>query len=87
MKINADFLMRCIGGENIVIPSKAQSFKCNRIFKLSETGAFLFRSMECEMSEEELIKKLLDEYDIDAATAKQDIKALLNDFAQKGLLE
>lgn len=87
MKVKSDFLLRNVGGEHIVVPAMAQSFYQNRMLKLSETGAFLFQLMQYEISEDELNAKLLETYDVDAVTAKQDIAELIDVLARKGLLE
>ncbi|MCL2252976.1 MAG: PqqD family protein [Lachnospiraceae bacterium] len=87
MKIKPGFLLRNIGNENIIVPLKTQTFYRNKILKINEIGAFLFKLMECEISEEELVTNIINEYDVDISTAKQDIAELLHTFTEKGLLE
>jgi hypothetical protein len=77
MKISNEFALREIAGNFIVVPvgEKAVSFKA--MITLNETGSFLWRQLEEEKTEQDLLNALLEEYDIDSETANIDIHKFL----------
>ena len=53
---------------------------------LSESGSLLYRRLQEGCTEEELIRTLLAEYDIDAATAREDTRSFLDQLRRMGIL-
>lgn len=87
MKISKEFALREIAGNYIVVPfgDRAVSFKS--MVTLNETGAFLWKQLEEEKTEEELIAAMLEEYDIQYETAKADIIKFLEKLKTAKVLE
>ena len=56
------------------------------IITINETGAFLWKTLENEVLEEDLIKALTDEYDVDEETAKKDVFAFIEKLKSAELL-
>ena len=44
MKIKKGFVLRVVGGENVVVPVGAMSKVFHGMINLNETGAFIFRA-------------------------------------------
>lgn len=72
MKLKEGFLLREVAGQYLVI-STASDLNANKMVTLNETGAFLWKLMESETSEEVLTAALLTEYDVDEATARKSV--------------
>ena len=84
MKIVDGFILKSIADTNIVVPN---SVTFNAIISLNDSGAFLWKQLENEQSEESLLAAMLQEYDVDEATAKADIAEFLKSMRQADLLK
>lgn len=78
MKLKNGFIMRQVAGETVVIPSGDQ-MDLNKMITLNGTGAFLWKLLEQETTQEALVQALLSEYDVDPQTAAKCVA----EFAQK----
>ena len=77
MKIKEGFIIRQVGGENIVVPVGKTGKDFHGMIKLNESGAFLWRFFTQDHTEAEAVAALLNEYDVDEATAKTDVAAFV----------
>ncbi|MGN1053291.1 MAG: PqqD family protein [Candidatus Scatosoma sp.] len=75
MKIKEGFIIREVGGEHIVVPIGEAGKNFHGMVKLNESGAFLWRFFCAEHTQEEAVKALTEEYDVDEETAKKDVAA------------
>jgi len=87
MKIKEDFILRKIVDDYVVVPVGAQTVNFNGMITLNETGAFLFENMQKEISKEELIDKMMEEYDVDKDRASSDIDKFVSKLKSEDLLE
>ena len=86
MKISKEFALREIAGNYIVVPFGENSVSFKAMITLNETGAFLWRQLEAEKTEQELLTVLLEEYDIDSETAKQDVEKFVEKLKSAGII-
>ena len=77
MKIKEGFIIRQVGGENIVVPVGKTGKDFHGMIKLNESGAFLWRFFTKDHTEEEAVAALLNEYEVDEATAKADVASFV----------
>ena len=70
MKIKEGFVLRSIAGSNIVVPIGAASLDFNGMITLNDSAAFLWKQMEKGAEVEDLVKALLNEYEVDEETAR-----------------
>ena len=61
MKIKNGFVVRSVGGENVVVPVGEMSKKFHGMINLNETGALLWNFYSEEHSVDEGVAKLLSE--------------------------
>ena len=54
---------------------------------LNEVSAFIYKLLENPMSREDVLTAVLNEYDVDEATASADLDALLKKLADMGVLD
>ena len=74
MKIKKGFVLRKVGGENIVVPVGEMSKSFHGMIKLNETGGFLWNFFLKEQSEEEAVAALLGEYEVSREEAGRDVE-------------
>ena len=87
MKIKEGFILRNVAGQNVVVPVGDNVMNFNAAITLNETAAFLWKQLENDVTEEELLKLLTEEYEIDEKTAKADIKVFLNVLKEHEILD
>ena len=77
MKIKDGFMLRKVGGQNVVVAIGKASLDFNGIIRLNDTGKFLWEQLKNDITEEQLLSAMLDEYDIDRETAEKDISEFI----------
>lgn len=78
MKIKEGFILRQIAGEDIVVPIGNNIADFNGVIRLNESAAFLWKTLQEEISKEELINSLIKEYKIDENLATNDVEGFLD---------
>ena len=87
MKIKEDFILRKVADSYVVVPVNNMSLDFNGIINLNETGAFLFEILQKGADIEELLKKMLDEYDVTTEKASSDIDIFIQKLKDADVLE
>lgn len=88
MRIKKGFKLRTICGENIIVPEGIDNVNFRSIISLNESSAFLWESIiEKDFSKSTLIDLLTSEYEVDEATAKNDVDKLVAKMLATGLIE
>lgn len=59
----------------------------NNIHQLNTSASFIWQNCDGNNTEADLEKLLLNQYEIDAATAKQDTKNIINQLLEMRLIE
>jgi hypothetical protein len=87
MKIKDGFMLREIAGTWVVVPIGQRVVEFNGLMTLSESGALLWKKLECGAEVDELVKAIMEEYEIDEATANADINEFICEIDMKGLFK
>ena len=87
MKIKKDFILRKVADSYVVVPVGKMTLDFNGIINLNETGAFLFGLLQKGADREELIAKMLEEYDVTSEKAAADIDKFLEKVKAADVLE
>ena len=87
MKIKNDFILRKVADSYVVVPVNKMTLDFNGIINLNETGAFLFELLQKGAEREDLIDKMLEEYDVDREKAAADIDIFLQKVRDADVLE
>lgn len=77
--------MKKIAGENVLMFLDT-SLK-NKMITLNESGAFLFQNISEGKDRAALVAAMLEEYDVDEATAARDVDAFVETLRSVGALE
>ena len=86
MKIKAGLCLREVAGESVVV-SVGADLDFDGMITLNDTAAFLFRALSCEREEGELIRLLLDEYEVDEATARAAVQSFTAKLSEMDFLD
>lgn len=86
MKIKDGFLLRKVGGQNVVVALGEASRDFNGMIRLNDTGVFLWQQLQQDVTEEQLLAALTAEYSVDPAQAKSDIAEFLSTLRKAALL-
>lgn len=86
MKISPDFMLKEIAGDYLVVTVGEDMVDLSDSFMLTESGALLWKALSDDVSEEQLVEALLNEYDIDEETAMLDVKEFLADLSARNML-
>ena len=88
MRIKKGFKLRTICGENIIVPEGIDNVNFRSIISLNESSVFLWESIiDKDFSKSTLIDLLTSEYEVDEATAKNDVDKLVAKMLATGLIE
>lgn len=87
MKIKSGFVLKEIAGSFIVVSVGERVKEFNGVITLNETGVLLWKKLEAGATEEELVKAILSEYEVDEATAKADVSGFVNKLKEANLLK
>lgn len=87
MKIKKDFILRKVADSYVVVPVGKLTLDFNGIINLNETGAFLFELLQEGAKKEELLRKMLEEYDVTPEKAAADIDVFLKKAEEADVLE
>lgn len=85
MKLKEGFILRTVAGDTIVVPT-GDTLDLNMMITLNGTGKFLWEKLEKGAQTEELVAALLEEYDVDEATAKAHVEAFVEKLNGHGFL-
>ena len=87
MKIKPGYMLREVAGCNVVVSIGVETMDFGGMINLNDTGAFLWKLLEKGATEDELLAKMLDEYEVDEETAKQGISAFITKMREADLLD
>ncbi len=71
----------------MVVPVNSLTLDFNGVINLNETGAFLFEQLQKGIEKEELVEKMLDEYDVTREKASADIDLFINKLKDADVFE
>lgn len=86
--MKSDYVIKTIGQDIVVVPIKDEAVRFNGIISLNHSGKFLFELLQKEdLSEKELLIKVMDQYDVSKDMAKKDIQAFIKICQTNGLID
>lgn len=87
MKIKNGFILRKFADKIVAVATDEMSDYDNTFIKMNSTGEFVWNVMQNDVTYDFIIKSLLDKYDIDEETAKNDLDEFLATIKKAGLLD
>jgi hypothetical protein len=86
VEIKKELLKREIAGESFLIPLGKTTYEANGLYALTELGGFIWDQLPQAESEEDILRAILAEYDVDEATARADLTEFLNKLRAMNIL-
>ena len=87
MKIQKEFVLREIAGDYVIIPTGKTALTFNGLITVNEVGAELWKMLQSDVTFEDLTKGILEIYDVDEETVKEDIREFLDTLEKGGVLD
>lgn len=89
MKIKAGYLVHEVAGNFVVIKIGQEAVNFNGLITLSESAKMLWDLLNRPTGAEvdELVNKLLDEYEIDEETARVDVLEFIDSLKKNNIVE
>jgi len=89
MKIKKGYLVHEVAGNYVVIKIGQEAMNFNGLITLSESAKMLWDLLNRENGAviEELVNKLLEEYDVDEKTAQNDVIEFIESLKNNNIIE
>ena len=87
MQISKNYVIRKIPGDNLLVPIGGRSTETKGMILLNEMSLFVYESIQKGQTEEEILSRILDEYDVDASQAAADLGEIISEFTKLGIIE
>lgn len=86
MKIKENYMLRKVADTFVVVPIGSAVAEFNGMINLNSVGAFLWAQLETETDFDTVLKAMLNEYEVDEATAKADLEKFIKELKESDLL-
>ncbi len=89
MRINKNYVLREIAGDYILIPTGNAVLKFNGLVTLNEVGVSIWKLLSDGRGSDldSLVAGILEEYDVDEETAREDVSEFLDKLVEADILE
>lgn len=88
MKLNGKYKLRKVSGTYVIVKlGGGEVLNFSKLITINETGAFIFNKLADEISMDELVAAMLDEYEIDEAGAREAAEAFVSKLVELGIAE
>ena len=78
MRVDKEFVLREIAGDYIIIPTGKTVLEFNGLVTVNEVGVSLWKMLQNEVTFDDLVNGILEEYDVEEAVAREDIREFLD---------
>ena len=86
MRVDKEFILREIAGEYVIIPTGKTVLTFNGLISMNEIGVLLWNMLQNDVTIDELVQGVLDEYDVDEETAREDIQEFIDELVKGQIL-
>lgn len=81
MKTKEGFYLRNVCGEHIIIAEGKENIDFSNVISMNESSAYLWRNIQNkDFTAEDLVKLLIQEYEVDKSVAMEDVQELLKQW-------
>ena len=87
MKIKSGFVIREIAGQYMAVPVGKRVNDLHGMIALNETGAFIWKLLENEKTEEDLARALTEEYEVSYEEALEAVREFRELMEKEKVLE
>lgn len=87
MKLKYDFIVRQIAGEYILVPMGVAALEFSGMVTTNAVGALILEKLRQDTTPEQICQAICQEFEVDEATAREDMEQFLAVVEKAGLLE
>lgn len=87
MKIKDGLMLYEVAGSYVVVPAGDEALDFNGMVTLNETGAFLWKQLEQECDQTQLVDALLDEYEVTLEQAQNSVERFVAEIRENGFVQ
>ena len=85
-RVKEGFVVRKIGEYVMAVPVGAQTSEMHGMIALSESGELLWKALEKGADVEDLVRILIDNYEVEKNIATEDVIKFINSLSEQGAL-
>ena len=86
MKKKLDFVLREIAGDLLLVPTGKTALDLNGMLTLNEVGGEIWKMLDDVDSEEEIVERLLQDYEVEKEELQADVREFLDKLRELGIL-
>lgn len=86
MRLKDDFILHNTGEDFVIIATGEATKNFNGIIKLNNMGGEIISFLSNDISEEEIIKAIVEKYEVEYEIAREDILNLLDSLRKAGVI-
>ena len=86
MKLKDGFVLRKIANQYMAVPVGTRAKELHGMIGLNETGAFIWERLSKNQTQEDIVKDLCEEYDVEEASAMAAVQRFLQKLQAEGVL-
>ena len=86
IKSDKEYVLRQIGDDYIIVPVGKTTLSFNGMITVNETGAFLWEQLIKGTNKEELLRTLIETYEVTQEEAERDIDEFLDVLYKNNIL-
>ena len=87
MRAKQGFTIVEMAGDYMAMPTGSNMATFGGTVALNKVSAFLLQAMQTDISREDLLERMLNQYEVDRETAERDLEEILATFRKLGLIE
>ena len=88
MKIKSGFILRDVAGKTFVVATGELSKSFKGMITLNETGKFIWKLLENDITMEEIVDKMLEAYEgVERSIVENDVEIFVEKLVRDNILE
>ncbi len=87
MKLKEGIVLGNVDGENFAIATDKAMKNFNGVIHNNKTAAYIFELLQTEQTEDSIVEAMLEKYDVDEATVREDVRRIINIIKDAGVLD
>lgn len=87
MKLKEGIVLGNVDGENFAIATGKAMKNFNGVIHNNKTAAYIFELLQTEQTEDSVVEAMLEKYDVDEATVREDVRRIINIIKDAGVLD
>ena len=87
MRLNTEFSVCEVSGQSFIVPTGSKLMDVDKMMDLNDTALFIINSLkDKDISFDELLVAIMDEYEIDMETASKDLGDFIDSARKVGVI-